>query len=336
MRSCLSGCWVVVTVTSLLVTPQLSSAQVARVAQPTLPDQPENTERDTRSWAAPRTAWGAPDLQGVWDYRTATPLERPDAFEGREYLTDAEVVAYEHRAATRADGRPPDDPRSAPSVHAPEWLDYGKRVVDTRRTSLITIPDDGHIPPLSDEGQRRVDARRIARERQGAADSYRFRSLWERCITRGLPTGMMPAGYNNNVQLLQTPDSVVIFNEMIHDARIVPLDGRPHVENAIRQWRGDSRARWDGDTLVVETTNFSDDADFHGANGNLHLVERFTRISPDAVNYEFTVTDPTTWTSPWTVTFPLTRTREPLYEYACHEGNHGLLNILSVARSTQP
>ena len=123
---------------------------------------------------------------------------------------------------------------------------------------------------------------------------------------------------------------------MIHDARIVPLDGRPHVENAIRQWRGDSRARWDGDTLVVETTNFSDDADFNGSNGNLHLVERFTRIGADAVKYEFTVTDPTTWTSPWTVTFPLTRSREPVYEYACNEGNYRLLNILSVARTTVP
>ena len=333
MRICLSGCAVVVSVTGLLLGPHPASAQAAQPAEPV---ESGNAEQGVGDWTTPRTAWGAPDLQGVWDYRTATPLERPNAFEGREFLTDDEVVAYEHRAVTRADGRPPDDPRSAPSVHAPEWLDYGKRVVDTRRTSLITLPDDGHIPPLSDEGERRVAARRTAKQRQGAADSYRVRSLWERCITRGLPTGMMPAGYNNNVQLLQTPDSVVIFNEMIHDARIVPLDGRPHVDDAIRQWRGDSRARWDGDTLVVETTNFSDDADFNGSNGNLHLVERFTRIGADAVKYEFTVTDPMTWTSPWTVTFPLTRSREPVYEYACHEGNYGLLNILSVARSTEP
>jgi len=272
----------------------------------------------------------------VWDYRTATPLERPAEFEGREFLTDEEVTAYEHRAASRADGRPPDDPRSAPSVHAPEWLDYGKTVVGTRRTSLVTDPRDGRIPSLSDEGQRRATARHTARQESGTADSYHARSLWERCITRGLPTGMMPAGYNNNVQLLQTPNAVVIFNEMIHDARVVPLDGRPHIDNAIRQWRGDSRAWWDGDTLVVETTNFSEHADFRGSNDNLRLVERLTRTGPDTVTYEFTVTDPATWTSPWTVTFPLMRTHEPVYEYACHEGNHGLSNILAVARSTEP
>jgi len=147
---------------------------------------------------------------------------------------------------------------------------------------------------------------------------------------------MLPAGYNNNVQLLQTPSVVVIFNEMIHDARIIPLDGRPHLDNSIRQWRGDSRARWEDDTLVIETTNFSKHTDFRGASNDLHLIERFRRTGPKTVSYEFTVTDPTTWTSPWTVTFPMTRTTDPVYEYACHEGNYGLLNILTVARSTTP
>ena len=311
---------IVALVVGMVLTPQLPIAQ------------PLSADRSAASWAPLRTAWGTPDLQGVWDYRTATPLERPDEFEGREFLSNEEVALYEHRAATRADGRPPDDPRSAPSVHAPEWLDYGKTVVSTRRTSLITVPRDGRIPPPSEAGQRRASARRTARQ----ADSHQDRSLWERCITRGLPNGMMPAGYNNNVQLLQTPDTVVVFNEMIHDARIVPLDRRPHIDDAIRQWRGDSRAWWDGDTLVLETTNFSGQAEFRGSGGNLHLVERFTRSGPDALTYEFTVTDPTTWTSPWTVTFPLTRALEPVYEYACHEGNHGLLNILTAARSTEP
>ena len=194
---------VVAFVVGVLLTPHLSIAQ------------PQSADQSTPSWIPPRTAWGTPDLQGVWDYRTATPLERPDEFEGREFLSDEEAAAYEQRAATRADGRPPDDPRSAPSVHAPEWLDYGKTVVRTRRTSLITVPRDGRIPPLSDEGQRRAAVRHTTRQDRGTADSYRARSLWERCITRGLPTGMMPAGYNNNIQLLQTPDAVVIFNEMI-------------------------------------------------------------------------------------------------------------------------
>lgn len=315
---------VVAIVAGLALTPGRSIAQA------------QEADQGARGWMPPRTAWGAPDLQGVWDYRTATPLERPDEFEGREFLSDEEVAAYEHRAATRADGRPPDDPSSTPTVHAPEWLDYGKTVVGTRRTSLITAPQDGHIPPLTDEGQRRAAARRAARQGPASADSHRARSLWERCITRGLPRGMMPAAYNNNIQVLQTPTTVVIFNEMIHDARIVTLNGRPHIGDSIRQWRGDSRAEWDGDTLVVDTTNFSEQAEFRGSNGNLHLVERFTLSGSDTLTYEFTVTDPTTWTSPWTVTFPLTRIKEPVYEYACHEGNHGLLNILSAARLTEP
>ncbi len=324
MRICQIVPSIVVFIVVVLLTPQLSISQ------------PPNDDRNAGTWVAPRTAWGTPDFQGVWDYRTATPLERPDEFEGREFLSDEEIALYEHRAATRADGRPPDDPRSAPSVHAPEWLDYGKTVVGTRRTSLVTVPRDGRIPLLSEEGQRRASVRRTARQSHAVAESHQARSLWERCITRGLPNGMMPAGYNNNVQLLQTPDTVVVFNEMIHDARIIPLDGRPHIDDTIRQWRGDSRASWDGDTLVLETTNFSEQVEFRGSNGNLYLVERFTRSGPDTLTYEFTVTDPTTWTSPWTVTFPLTRASEPVYEYACHEGNQGLLNILTVARSIEP
>ena len=319
-----------------IVPPILAFVIVVMLTPQSSISQPQSDDRNAGTWVPPRTAWGTPDFQGVWDYKTATPLERPDEFEDREFLSEEEVALYEHRAATRADGRPPDDPRSAPSVHAPEWLDYGKTVVGTRRTSLVTIPRDGRIPLLSEEGQRRAAVRRTARQNYAVADSHQARSLWERCITRGLPNGMMPAGYNNNVQLLQTPDTVVVFNEMIHDARIIPLDGRPHIDDTIRQWRGDSRASWDGDTLVLETSNFSEQAEFRGSNANLYLVERFTRSGPDTLTYEFTVTDPTTWTSPWTVTFPLTRTSEPVYEYACHEGNQGLLNILTVARSIEP
>ena len=283
-------------------------------------------------WTPPRTPWGAPDLQGIWDTRTATPLERPAALKGREFLTDAEVAVYERRAVERADGRPPDDARTAPSVHPPYWLDYGKTVVRTKQTSLVVDPRDGKIAPLSVTGQARVDARRAARSEQGPADSHENRSLFERCMTRGLPGSMLPGPYNSNVHILQTPGQVVIFNEMIHDARIVPLDGRPHLTDDVAQWRGDSRGWWDGDTLVVETTNFSAQSSFRGSNENLHLVERFRRTDLDAILYSFTVTDPTTWTRSWTVSFPMTMTEGPTYEYACHEGNYGLRNILWNAR----
>ncbi len=283
-------------------------------------------------WTAPRTPWGAPDLQGIWDYRTLTPLERPDQFDGREFLSNEEIASLEQQRRDRTDGRPPGDPRTAPSVHAPYWLDYGTKVVGSGRSSLIVDPPDGKIPPLSHEGEQRAAARREARSGLGSADSVEARNLWERCITRGLPNGMLPAGYNNNIHVLQTPTHVVILNEMIHDARIVPLGERPPLTDRVRQWRGHSRGYWDSDTLVVETTNFSASADFRGASENLHLEERFRRTGPDTLDYTFTVSDLTTWTRPWTATFPIERINSPMYEYACHEGNQGLLNILTAAR----
>ena len=276
-----------------------------------------------------------PDIDGIWSFGTITPLERPSRFEGKAVLTPEEIAEYERLAAERPDGRPPDDGRSAPSVHPVWWLDYGKSVVDTGQTSLIVDPPDGRIPPLTPEAQKRAAAARDAARARGPADDPENRSLWERCITRGLPESMLPAGYNNNVQILQFPGYVVIMTEMIHDARIVPLDGRPHLPAGLRSYMGDSRGRWEGETLVVETTNFAHTASFRGAGGNLHLVERFTRRDDDTLEYRFTVTDPTTWTRPWTVSYPMTRTGEPIYEYACHEGNYGLANILSNARAEE-
>ena len=216
-------------------------------------------------------------------------------------MTAAEVADYERRAAEREDGRPPDDPRTEQSVHPSWWLDYGKTVVKTRRTSLIVDPADGKIPPLTPEAQQRLAARRAAAAAHGPADSYEYRSLFERCITRGVPEGMLPGPYNNNMQMLQTPGYVVIFTEMIHDARIVPMDGRPHAAPAIRKWMGDSARPLGRDTLVVDTTNFTDKTSFRGSGANLHLVERFTRLDADTLDYRFTVDDPTTWTRPWTV-----------------------------------
>jgi hypothetical protein len=299
------------------------------------PAPPAKPQEVATRWTVPRTPDGQPDLQGIWDYRTATPVERPRELAGREFLTDEEIAAFERRAAAREDGRPPEDARATPSVHPPWWLDYGKQVVGTRRSSLVIDPPDGRVPPLTAEAQKRAADGRAARAGRGPADGPEDRSLWERCITRGLPEGMLPAGSNNNLQLVQTAGYVVIFSEMIHDARIVPLDGRAAAPQSIRRWTGDSRGRWDGDTLVVETTNFSDKTSFRGSGSNLRVTERFTRIDADTIEYRFTVEDPTTWTRPWTATFPMVKSEGPMYEYACHEGNYRLKHILGNARAEE-
>ena len=282
----------------------------------------------------PRLSDGHPDLQGTWDFRSATPLERPTRFRGREFMTPEEVVEYERLALEREDGRPPDDARSVDeqSVHPVWWLDYGKKVVKTARTSLIVDPPDGRIPPQTADARERMAARRAAAREHGPADSYENRSIFERCLTRGLPEQLLPGPYNNNLQIVQTPQYVVLVTEMIHEARVVPMDGRPHAAAAIRSWTGDPRGRWEGDTLVVETTNFTDKTRFCGSSPDLKVTERFTRIDADTIEYRFTVEDPTTWTRPWTVAYPMTRSDAPVYEYACHEGNYGLRDILSGAR----
>jgi hypothetical protein len=282
--------------------------------------------------ALPRTPDGHVDLQGIWDFRSATALERPARFAGREFMTPDEVAAYEQEALEREDGRPPDDGRTEQSVHPVWWLDYGKTVVGSRRTSLIVDPPDGRIPPLSPEGQRKSADRRAAARTHGPADSYENRSLQERCITRGLPEVTLPGPYNNNLQIVQTPAYIMLQTEMIHDARIVPMDGRPHGDPAVRSWMGDSRGRWEGDTLVIDTINFTDRTNFRGAGANLHLVERLTRVDAGTIEYRFTVEDPTTWTRPWTVSYPIVKTNGPIYEFACHEGNYGLRDILTGAR----
>ena len=280
----------------------------------------------------PRLQDGHPDLQGIWDFRSATALERPARFAGREFMTADEVASYEQEALEREDGRPPDDGRTEQSVHPVWWLDYGKTVVGSRRTSLIVDPADGKIPPLTKEGQQRSADRRAAARTHGPADSYENRSLQERCITRGLPEVTLPGPYNNNLQIVQTPGYVLLFTEMIHDARVIPMDGRPHNSPNLRSWMGDSRGHWDGDTLVIDTTNFTDRTNFRGSGAGLHLVERLTRIDANAIEYRFTLDDPTTWTRPWTVAYPIVKTDGLIYEFACHEGNYGLRDILTGAR----
>ncbi len=280
-----------------------------------------------------RTPWGHPDLQGVWDRRTITVLERPERFAGRAYLTAEEILAYELASSERPDGRPLDFARAGISVHDPGDLDYGSTVLRSGQTSLIVDPADGKIPAYTDTANARAEATRLARASRGPADSWTDRSLSERCITWGVPNGLLPQPYNNNIQIVQTPDTVLILNEMVHDIRIVPLDGRPHIPQTIRQWHGDPRGHWDGDTLVVESSNFSDKTDFWRSSSNLHLVERFTLTPEGLLQYDFTVSDPSTWVQSWTVSFPMTRGDQPIYEFACHEGNYGLINILRAARA---
>ena len=299
----------------------------------------------------PRTADGRPDLQGVWSYATVTPLERPSELAGKDFLTEEEAAAFE---AERILDRNADlnrekligavtdrgvvngttETRDLALAYNDFWWDRGTTVVGTRRTSLVIDPPDGRIPALTASARARAAARAARSERptEGPED----RSLSERCILRGnAGPPMTPAGYNNNFHLLQTSDHVVIFNEQIHDARVVPMDERPHLSQSIRQWMGDSRGRWEGDTLVVETTNFTDKASFRGTGEGMHLIERFALMDAKTLAYEFTVNDRQSFTASWTAQIPMTRNASPIYEYACHEGNYGMEGTLSGARAIE-
>ena len=284
------------------------------------------------TWTAPRTPDGKPDLQGIWTNVVVTPLERPSALAGREALTAEEVAELETRITERQVDRAPR--QGDPGTYNRFWVPPGK--VSTQ-TSLIIDPPDGRMPPLTPQGQKRADANiesgqgGESRSHLRGTDGPEQRTVWERCLTRVLPR--LPGGYNNNFQILQTPDHLVILMEMVHEPRIIPLDGRPHVAPRIRPWLGDARGRWEGDTLVIETTNFSNKTNFRGSGEGLHLVERFTRVDAETISYEVTVADLSTFTRPWTAAFPLTKTAEQLYEYACHEGNYGMRNLLAGARA---
>ena len=287
---------------------------------------------------APRTPWGAPDLQGVWDFRTATPLERPEDREDQAFLTEEEAAGIEQERVDRNIRlweAPPRRTEAGANVGGYNnfWLDFGTKVIEDRRTSLIVDPPDGRIPALSEQGQQRADERRAYREAH-PADSYLDRNAFDRCIL-GFNTGppMTPGFYNQNMQLFQTPDDVVVLNEMVHDSRIIRLDGGPRPD--IESWTGESRGHWEGDTLVVETTHFSDRHSYRGSTRDRHLVERFTRVDADTLLYEFTITDPATWTAPWTARIPMKWNPLPLFEYACHEGNYAMPNILGGARQEE-
>ena len=289
---------------------------------------------------APRTVWGQPDLQGVWDFRSITPMQRPEDLADREFLTEEEVANLEQEAVDR-DLRlwnreaQPTEAGGNVGAYNNFWMDRGHRTVGTRRTSLIVDPPNGRMPSLTPGGQRRADERRESREAH-PADSWVDFSAGVRCIL-GFNAGppMTPSAYNNNMQLFQTPDYVVIVTEMVHTARIVPLDGRPGLTSDIRQWSGDSRGHWEGETLVIETRNFAEKRRWRGTTESAHLVERLTRMNADTLVYEFTVTDPETWTSPWTASVPMELNPEPIYEYACHEGNYSMPVMLAGQRAEE-
>ncbi len=284
--------------------------------------------------AAPQTSWGAPDLQGVWDFRTATPLERPAELAGKDVLSDEEAAAVVAQTAQRwislAEGSDTD-----PGAYNQFWFDYGTSVTEDRRTSLIVDPPDGRVPAMRAAAERLAEARRTYR-RDHPADSWTDRGIAERCIL-GFNAGppMDSSAYNNNMQLFQTPDHVVILTEMVNDARVIPLDGRPHLTGDVRQWRGDSRGYWEGDSLVVETRNFTDKTSFRGSGPRMRLVERLTRVDAETLLYEYTVDDPETFERSWSVALPMMRSDAPLFEYACHEGNYGMEGILAGHRADE-
>jgi len=326
------ACGVLAAVVSVIAVLALGAGAVALRAQSTLTRTPD----------------GHPDFQGVWANNTVTPLQRPKQWENKERLTDAEVADLQKFAAqiTENDG----DAQfgdgfilavlnqiAKPGSYDPGTGNYNQfwvveRDWHDRRTSLITSPADGKIPAMTPEAQKRRSAE-IEHRRTHAFEDPEVFSLGERCVNFGVPR--LQAGYNSYLQIVQAPGYVMIMNEMAHDARIVPLDGRPHLDPRIRVWNGDARGRWDGDTLVIDTTNFLPKSEFMGSHENLHLTERLTRASADVLNYEFTVDDPTTWTKPWTAMIPLKLKNERIYEYACHEGNEAIPDMLRGHRAEE-
>ena len=289
-----------------------------------------------------RTAFGAPDLQGVWDFRTITPLQRPEDLGEQAFLTEEEASQREQGAVDRAIAAWDRDARRTEAGgnvggYNNFWMDQGTNIVGTRRTSLIVAPSNGRIPEMTDAGQARRT--RVGSFNVEVPESYTELSNADRCIM-GFNAGppITPGGYNQNMQLFQTPDHVVLVTEMVHTTRVIPLDGRPGLDDSVRQWSGDSRGHWEGDTLVVETVNFQDHdaySTWRGSSEDMKLEERFTRLDADTLVYEFTVTDPATWTSSWTAQHQMQRNDLPMFEYACHEGNYSMDAMLGGARALE-
>lgn len=289
-------------------------------------------EQKTAGWMLPRMADGRPDLQGIWSNATDIPLERPKELGTKEFYTEQERAEAAKKGYLA-------EPNTPPEAHY-DFAQFGMALRQSRfapnmRTSLIIGPV-GRIPPMTPEGIKR-NTERAAKAKGHEFDGPENRSLTERCIVYANREGppMLPPMYNNNMEIVQQPGTIAILNEMYHDVRLIPMDGRPHIPQNIRQWRGDSRGHWEGDTLVIDTTNFTSKTAFRGSSENLHVVERFTRTGPDTILYEFTVDDPSTWTEPWTAQLVMGPAAGEIYEFACHEGNYGLANNLSGARAQE-
>jgi hypothetical protein len=289
-------------------------------------------------WTPPRTPDGQPDLQGMWTNATYTPLQRPVELGTKAFYTEQELAQIEKRRLAQA------AQSTAPGTTADVHYDFDQYgldrsqgvVVPNTRTSLVVDPPDGRIPPVTPEGQRRAAARAEARRQMGGPfDGPENRGLPERCIIWNAGPPILPIGYNSDYQIVQNADYVMILTEMIHDVRIVPLDGRPPLPQGLRQLMGSSRGHWEGNTLVVETTHFTDRNPFQGSSENMRVTERFTRTASDMLKYEFTVNDPDTWAIPWSAEIPMKSIAGPIFEYACHEGNYGLANNLSGARAAE-
>ena len=302
---------------------------------------PQAQSSSNGRYTAPLTGWGDPDIQGIWTNATLTPVERPTFFDGKDVLTNEEAAAFETSSAEQRDAS---DRFVLGNVGAYNqfWMDGGKVVTGDRRTSLIVDPPDGRIP-WTQAGRARFESD-SARYGVGPFESWVDADTGERCLTDGLPFVPLQ-GYNMNYHILQSPGWVAMLNEMFHEFRLIPIDGGDHVPAHVGQWLGDARGRWENGTLVVETTSFADRRDdlwratWRSARPALTLVERFTRVDDQTLDYEFTMTDPEMFTRPWTALVPMTTnhasrgvTSGPMFEYACHEGNYGLLNILRGAR----
>ena len=315
----------------------LTSLAVASVAgqKPAAPDA--KAGGTSKRWTAPRTAWGAPDISGVFTNRdvNGVPFERPAEFAGREYLTEEEFAKRAAQAQPQDEEAPP-PPLAAgnPGGGPPHWSDRS-RGNPSRLTSLVVEPKDGRIPPLTEEARRRPPEVFKRSTQPGPWDGPEDLGLYDRCISRGLPGSMMPTIYGNSYQIVQGPDYVGIIYEMIHETRIIPLDGRPMTSPVLTQYMGDGRGRWEGDSLVVETRNFK--IPYRGSNpARTRLIERFTPVDSKTVEWRVTIDDPSTWTRPWTFAVPLTKdASQPPYEYACHEGNYAMFNILRGSREIE-
>jgi hypothetical protein len=313
-------------------------------AQTTKPATPAAKPAAAAKATTLKTPWGAPNLEGIWDFRTVTPMERPPELANKPFFTEKEAQEYARKMVEERNADKRKDTKVRGIVNGTAetedvalayndfWWDRGTKVIGTRRTSLIIDPPDGRFPPMTDAAKTRMaeDQAKAQRPAEGPED----RSIGERCIM-GFNSGppMVPGGYNQNVQIVQHPNYVVLLNEMVHNARIIPLDGKPR--SNLPQWIGEPVAHWEGDTLVIESRHFHKNTSLRGSGPNMRLTERFKRVDADNLLYTFTVDDPSTWTKPWTAEVPMVKSEGQIYEYACHEGNYGMSGILNGARAVE-